>query len=110
MKKQNNPKFDEFIMKVDVELFGYNKHLQDFKLLKNAPLRPTSVQVYDSKQSNGEVSEMLELWEMRSTPSLPSFQCPLWPGMAAPEKALSMGQIELNCLLMLNWITWFNCA
>ena len=28
---------------------------------------------YDTKQSDGEVSVMLELWGMQSTPSLPSF-------------------------------------
>ena len=33
-KKTNNPKFDEFIMKVNVEYFGYHK-LQDFKLMKS---------------------------------------------------------------------------
>ena len=35
MKKQNNPKFDEFIMKVDVERFGCNNLLQDFKFMKS---------------------------------------------------------------------------
>ena len=31
---------------------------------------------------------------------------PLWPGVVAPDGALSMVQIELNCILMLNWIVW----
>ena len=39
---------------------------------------------------------MLELWGMRSTPSLPSFPGPLWPGVVVPDRILSMGQIELN--------------
>ena len=34
---------------------------------------------------------MLELWGMRSTPLLPSLPGPLWPGMVAPDSALSMG-------------------
>ena len=37
MKKRwkiNNPKFDEFIMKVDVERFGCKNLLQDFKFMK----------------------------------------------------------------------------
>ena len=33
LKEQNNTKFDEFIMKVDVERFGYNNLLQDFKFM-----------------------------------------------------------------------------
>ena len=41
---------------------------------------------YDNKQSDGEVPAMLELWGMRSTPSLPSFPGPLWPGVVAPDK------------------------
>ena len=49
---------------------------------------------------------MLELWGIRSTFSLPSLPGSLWPGVAAPDWVLSMGQIELNYELMLNWITW----
>ena len=45
---------------------------------------------------------MLVLWGMQSTPSLPSLPGPLWPGMVAPDKVLPLGQIELNCVLMLN--------
>ena len=59
---------------------------------------------------------MLELWGMQSTPSLPSFPGPLWPGVVAPDRVLSMGQIELtpgfkslmflhlNCVFILNRI------
>ena len=41
---------------------------------------------YDTKQSDGEVPAMLELWGMRSTPLLPSLPGPLWPGVVAPDK------------------------
>ena len=34
-KKKKNPKFDKFIMKVDVEHFGCNNLLQNFKFMKN---------------------------------------------------------------------------
>ena len=37
-------------------------------------------------------------------PSLPLLPGPLWQGAVAPDRVLSMGQIELNCELMLNWI------
>ena len=59
---------------------------------------------------------MLELWGMRSTPSLLSFPGPFWPELVTTDRFLSMGQKELNCVLMLSWITWnrtvlkFNCA
>ena len=46
---------------------------------------------YDTKQSDGEVPVMLELWAMQSTRLLPSFPGPLWPGMVTPDRALSMG-------------------
>ena len=52
---------------------------------------PNEYPGYDTKQSDGEVLAMLELWGMRSTPSLPSLPGPLWPGVVAPDKALSMG-------------------
>ena len=39
---------------------------------------------------------------MWSTTSLPSLPGPLWPGVVAPERVLSMGQIELNSVFMLN--------
>ena len=44
-----------------------------------------------TKQSDGEVRVMLELWGMRSTPSMPLLPGPLWPGIVVPDKALSMG-------------------
>ena len=60
---------------------------------------PNECPEYDTKQSDGEVPVMLELWRMRSTASLPSLPGPLWPAVVAPERALSMDQIELNCEL-----------
>ena len=35
------------------------------------------------------------LWGMQGTPSLPSLPGPLWPGIVAPDRVLSMDQIEL---------------
>ena len=46
---------------------------------------------YDTKQSDGEVPVMLKLWGMQSTPSLSLLPGPLWSGMVAPDRALSMG-------------------
>ena len=61
---------------------------------------------YDTNQSDGEASVMLELWGMRSSPSLPTLPGSLWPEVVAPDRVLSMGHIELNCVLILNWIAW----
>ena len=44
---------------------------------------------YDTKQSDGEVPVMLELWGMRSTFSL--LPGPLWPGVVALDRVLFMG-------------------
>ena len=46
---------------------------------------------YDTKQSDGEVPVVLELWGMRYTPSLPSLPSPLWSRVVASDRALSMG-------------------
>ena len=67
---------------------------------------PNKCPGYDTKQSDGKVSVMLELWGMQSIPSLPSLPGPLWPGVVAPDRVLSTGQIELNCVLVLNRIVW----
>ena len=56
----------------------------------------------DTKQSDGEVLVMPELWEIRTTTSLPSLPDLLWPGVVASDRALSMGQIELNSVLLQN--------
>ena len=64
---------------------------------------PQQVSGYDIKQSDGDVPVMLELLRMLSTPSLPSIRGPLWPRILEPEKVLSMGQIKVNCVIMLNW-------
>ena len=41
---------------------------------------------YDTKQSDGEVPVMLELWGMQSTFSLPLLPGPSWPREVAPVK------------------------
>ena len=61
---------------------------------------------YDMKQSNGEAPAVLKLWGMWSISLLPSLPGPLWLGMVALDRVLSMGEIEFNSLLMLNSIVW----
>ena len=70
-------------------------------------VRPTNeCPGYDNKQSDCEVPVMLELWVMQRISLLPSLPGLLWTGVVAPDRVLSMGQIELNWVLMLNWIVW----
>ena len=54
----------------------WNKVSKEF-ILK---LCKTPQRVSRRKQSDGEAPVMLELWKMRSTPSLLSLPCPLWLG------------------------------
>ena len=71
---------------------------------------------HDIKQSDGEVAVKQELWGVWSTPLLPSLPGSVWPGLVAPDRVLSRGQIELNWVLILKWIVWnrtvliFNCV
>ena len=67
---------------------------------------PNECPGYDTEQSDDEAPVMLDIWGRRSTPSSPSLPRPLWPRVVAPDRVLSMGQKELNCVLMLYWIVW----
>ena len=59
-----------------------------------------NVLVDNTKTSDGDIPVML------STLSLPLHPGPLWPGVLARDSVLFMDQIELNCVIMLNWIAW----
>ena len=45
---------------------------------------------------------MQELWGAQSTSSLPLLPGQLRPGLVAPDRVLSKGQIELKSVLMQN--------
>ena len=55
---------------------------------------------YDTKQSDGDAPGMLELWEMQSTPLLPSLQGKLRLGLVTLDEVQSMTQIELLNILI----------
>ena len=55
---------------------------------------PNECPGYDTKQSDGEAL-VLEFWGMWSSSSLPSLPGPLWPGVLASDRVLSMSQIEV---------------
>ena len=48
---------------------------------------------YDTKQSNTEAPLMLKIWGKWSTTLWPSLPSPLYPGVVAHYRVLSMGQI-----------------
>ena len=51
---------------------------------------------------NSEAPVMLPFWGKRCIPLLSLHPGPLQPGLVALDMVLSMGQIELNSVLMLN--------
>ena len=69
---------------------------------------PNEYPGYDTRQSDGEVSVMLDVWGMRSTPSLKSLPAPLWPEVEVPNRIFSMGQIEL-LIFKLSTYAKLNC-
>ena len=77
-------------------IWGYRIHrLHLCRGIRSHPQCPG----YDTKQSDGEVPALLELWGMWSTPLLPLIQGSLWGGMIASDRALSMGYIELTAYI-----------
>ena len=71
-----------------------------------APNSTNACPGYDTKQSDGKFPVMPELTGMWVIPSLPSLPGLLRPVVVARHRVLSMRQIELNCVLMPNWIVW----
>ena len=125
---ENNPKQLDMPLKSISQSVIFNCSLCHIFCLKNVTLKhcpvswgcrihrlllcrgvrpPNECPGYDTEQFDGEASAMLELYGMRSTPSLPLLPGPLCPEVVAHDRDLvSMGQIELNCVIMLNWIVW----
>ena len=62
---------------------------------------PNECPGYDTKQSDGKVLVVLELRGIQITPSQPFLPGPLWPRVVAPERVLTMTQIEV---CHLNWV------
>ena len=86
--------------------FGWNCRIHRLLLCWEVRHPPNECLLYDIKQSDGEAPVMLSFGGMQSNPLLLSLPGPLWPGMKAPDRVLSMGQIDLNSVLMLNWFLW----
>ena len=76
---------------------GWGCRIHRLLLCRGVRPPPNECPGYDTKQSDGEVPAMLELWGMRSTPSLPSLPGPLWPGVVAPDKGPIYGLNRTTC-------------
>ena len=106
------PRYDT---KSSLAEFGWGCRIHRLHLYRGVR-SPNYYPISETNQSDGEAPVMLELFGMLSTPSLPSLPVPLWHGVVAPDRVLSMDQIELNCVLTLNWIVCnrtaitFNCV
>ena len=73
-------------------------------LQRGKTLHPNACPRYETKESDGEAPVMLEFCGMWCTPLLSSLPGPHWFRVVAFDGVLSMDQIELKYVLMLNWI------
>ena len=82
---------------------GVSFEIHRLHLCRGLRLHPTPDESleYNKKQSEGEAPVMVEIWGIRITPSLSSFPSQLWPWVVALDRALYMGQIELNSVVIL---------
>ena len=76
----------------DIRPVGQDSRIHQLHLCRGASPTPNDCPGYGTKHSDDEVPVI------RSTPLL--------LGEVAFYRVLSMGQIRLNCVLMLNWIVW----
>ena len=74
------------------------QNTQTASLQRGKTPHPNKCPGYDTKQSTGEASLMLELWGMWSTPSLSSLSGSLWPGVIAPDRTKLCAYAKMNCL------------
>ena len=70
---------------------GWGCRIHWLHLCRGLRLPPNKCPGYDTKQSDGEVPAVLELWGIWNTPSLLSLPGPLWLRVVAPDRALSTG-------------------
>ena len=87
-----------FPQRVSCSPVGWGGSIHRLNLCRRVRLSKR-VSWYDTKSYGGATA----MW---NTPLLPLLPGQLWPGVVAPDRVLSLGQIGLNSVLMLNWIIW----
>ena len=70
---------------------GRGCRIHRLHLCRGVRLPPNECPGYDTKQPDSDIPVMLGLWGMRNTPSLPLLTGPLWPGVVALDRVLSIG-------------------
>ena len=87
----------KFILRARVSPVSWGCKIHQLHLCRGSKTTPSLqwVSWYAIKQSDGEALVILELWGMLSTPSLLLLPGPLWPRVVAPDRILSMSQIDL---------------
>ena len=83
------------MLQLHICLVGQDCKLHRLYLCKGLIPHHNECREYDTKQSDGEVSLMMELSAMQSASSLPSLPGPLWPGVVALDRVLSMSQVVM---------------
>ena len=101
-KTQILHQFQKCMNIVEKPLHNWGCEIHLLHLCRELDATPHEYPGYDTKQSDGEVLVMLELLGIWSTSSMPLRPGPPWPEVLISDRALSMGQIELICILMLS--------
>ena len=80
---------------------GYGSRIHRLHLCRGVRPHPTNeCPRYETKQSDNETPVVMELYRIAITPK------PTLARVVASDRILSMGQIELNFVITLNWIVW----
>ena len=69
---------------------GWGSRIHQVILCRGVRPCPNECPRYDTKQSDREVPVTLERWGMQITPLLQSLSGPLWVGVVAPNRVISM--------------------
>ena len=70
---------------------GWGRRIHRLHLRREVTLPTNMCPEYDTIQSDGQGTVMLELWGIRSNPSFPLLPGPLRPEVLGPNRALSIG-------------------
>ena len=107
LDKQTEHKFNTiFLISHCPVSWGYRIHRLHLCRRVRPPPSPNECSWYDNKQSDGEVPVMLVALGNVEHPFISNAPSSTLAPNCSTWWALSVGWIELNCILMINWIVW----